>query len=228
MILAASQVFVHSFNVQQESFAANALNWRSELLSHAPLLGYPVKLGSVWTLGVGSVGTAALYFLTLATRDFDSVLIDMDRVKLHNITRSPIFAHRDTRELKVNVTKAFLNGAGVRHVLTDDKPLDESLLWLNRESGKADVVIAAATSGKPATTSKRDFRRFRSMPPPARIGRPHCSGTCPVRSLVPYVSFRRIKRSQRPPVQQLQTSRSLLTMVSRSMHPCRFFRSRRV
>jgi hypothetical protein len=41
----------------------------------------------------------------------------MDRVKLHNITRSPIFTHRDTRELKVKVTKAFLNGAGVHHVL---------------------------------------------------------------------------------------------------------------
>lgn len=142
-ILAASQVFVHSFNVQQD-FAANALNWRTELASCGPLLGYPINIGSVWTLGVGSVGSAALYFLTLATRSFDSILIDMDSVKLHNITRSPIFTHYRLGDLKVDVVKEFLIGAGLQHVFTDDRPLDESLLWHNRASGEADVVIAAA------------------------------------------------------------------------------------
>lgn len=144
VILAASQLFVHAYKVRQESFVANVLNWRSELISHAPLLGYPINLGSVWTLGVGSVGSAALYFLTLSTRHFEPVLIDMDRVKLHNITRSPIFTHHHLRELKVDVAEAFLLNAGLPHVDTDDKPLDESPLWLTRECGKADVVISAA------------------------------------------------------------------------------------
>jgi ThiF family len=144
VILAASQVFVHSFSDHQDAFVANALNWRTELVSQAPLLGYPINLGSVWTLGVGSVGSAALYFLTLATRNFDPILIDMDRIKLYNITRSPIFTHRRIRDLKVDVTKDFLLGAALPRVRTDDKPIDESLLWLNRQSGEADVVIAAA------------------------------------------------------------------------------------
>jgi len=144
VVLAASQVFVHPFNVHTGAFVANALNWRAEPVLHAPLLGCPIDLGSIWTLGVGSVGSAALYFLTLATRSFAPVLIDMDRVKLHNITRSPIFMHNHLRELKVDATEGFLLDAGLSHVLTDDKPLDESPLWLNRESGAADVVIAAA------------------------------------------------------------------------------------
>lgn len=144
VILAASQVFVHSYNVRQERFVANTLNWHSDLVSHGPLLAHSVNIGSVWTLGVGSVGSAALYFLILATRNFEPVLIDMDRVKLHNITRSPIFTYRHLRQLKVEVAKTFLLNAGLPHVDTDNKPLDESPLWLNRESGKADVIIAAA------------------------------------------------------------------------------------
>jgi hypothetical protein len=68
----------------------------------------------------------------------------MDKVKLHNISRSPIFMHDNLHELKVRVTEAFLREAGVANILTDDKPLDESLLWLERQSGAADIVVAAA------------------------------------------------------------------------------------
>ena len=144
VILAASQLFIHGFDSKYNGFVANALNWRMGIAGASPLLGANLNPGSIWTLGVGSVGTAALYFLTLATRNYSTVLIDMDKVKLHNISRSPIFIHDDLGRLKVKVTEAFLREAGVANVLTDNKPLDESLLWLNRQSGAADIVVAAA------------------------------------------------------------------------------------
>ena len=70
VIVAASQLFAHSFEVSQTSYIANAFNWRSEAVLNAPGYDATRDLGNIWTVGVGSVGTAAPYFLSLATRNF--------------------------------------------------------------------------------------------------------------------------------------------------------------
>jgi molybdopterin/thiamine biosynthesis adenylyltransferase len=148
VIVAASQLFAHSFEVPQTSYIANAFNWRSEAVLNAPGYDATRDLGNIWTVGVGSVGTAALYFLSLATRNFTPTLIDMDLVKLHNLDRSPVFAFGDIRLLKVDSARDYLKALGITNVRTDDRPLHESRLWNERQAGEADLVIAAANEKK--------------------------------------------------------------------------------
>lgn len=144
VIIAASQIFLHAFDVPSIGFAANAFDWRNEHVDGAPGYQHGVGLGNIWTLGAGSVGTAALYFVSLATPNFNATVIDMDVVKLHNLDRSPIFAACDLGLPKVECVKAYLATLGIRSVRIDDKPLNESAVWNNRQDGEADLIIAAA------------------------------------------------------------------------------------
>ena len=98
----------------------------------------------MFAVGLGSVGSAALYFLALTTRNFDTTLIDMDVVKIRNLTRSPIFKDFEKGTPKVNSVAAFLRGAGVRNVVTDPVTLHESKAWAERAPGTPDVVYSAA------------------------------------------------------------------------------------
>lgn len=146
-VLAASQIFAHEFAVLESSYICNALDWHNEAIPVSP---YPIDLalGDVWVIGAGSVGTATLYFLTLATRNLSAAVIDHDRVKLHNLDRSPIFVNADVGRLKVEATRGYLQGVGVREVRIDPLPLHESRLWRNRQPGQPDLVIAAANEMK--------------------------------------------------------------------------------
>lgn len=72
--------------------------------------------GSLWFVGLGSVGTAILYFLSLATRDFSAQLFDMDKVKTHNLDRSPLFIDRHVGWKKVKAAAEYLSGIGVTAV----------------------------------------------------------------------------------------------------------------
>jgi hypothetical protein len=143
------------------SHRLNAFNWRSDALQANVNNDVTHDFGSIWTIGTGSVGTAALYFLTLATRRFSTVMFDMDFVKIHNLDRSPIFtAHdADLKTKKVQATAAYLRSVGVRNVIPEPNPLDNSDLWLSRQAGTPDLVIAAA--------NERDVRSLieRSAPP---------------------------------------------------------------
>jgi hypothetical protein len=70
-------------------FAGNQLRVPGPWIDSGP------ELGSLWTVGVGSVGTAVLYFLTPVTNRFYATLFDMDFVKVQNLDHSPIFTDTD-------------------------------------------------------------------------------------------------------------------------------------
>lgn len=148
VVLAGSQIFLHDFAPTNVPCTCNALNWLNEAVPDAPACPLGEPLGKIWVAGVGSVGTAALYFLTLATRNFAAALIDHDRVKLHNLDRSPIFVASDIWRFKVDAARDYLRGLGVREVLADAHPLHESRLWNERQPGEPDLLIAAANEMK--------------------------------------------------------------------------------
>jgi hypothetical protein len=125
----------------------NTFNWNTTMAdTRLPWVGEDHDLGSIWTVGAGSVGTAALYFLTLATRAFRSLIFDMDVVKIENLDRSPIFVAADAEcgRRKAEATASYLQGLGVAESRSECAALDESALWSSRRSGTPDLVIAAA------------------------------------------------------------------------------------
>lgn len=145
VILAAAHLFRNPFAAFAESFVCNAYHWR-EAVAESPTLGRDVPLGHVFVAGLGSVGSSALYFLSLVTRDFSATLVDMDKVEVKNITRSPIFSAEDARldRAKVTSVEAFLRSAGVANVRADPVALDASHCWTERQSGTPDILVAAA------------------------------------------------------------------------------------
>lgn len=148
VVAASSQIFLHAFDMPPMEFAANAFDWRSEHIDGAPAYQHGANVGNIWTLGAGSVGTAALYFMSLATSKLNATVIDMDLVKLHNLDRSPIFNACDLGLPKVECVKAYLATLGIRNVRIDDKPLNESSVWNDRQAGEVDLIIAAANERK--------------------------------------------------------------------------------
>jgi molybdopterin/thiamine biosynthesis adenylyltransferase len=109
-----------------------------------PTLPAAAGLGALWAVGTGSVGTAILYFLALATQNFSALLFDRDKVKRENITRSPVFVDQDIRSCKAEVTKSWLKRCGLADVSHEPVMLHESRRWTHRASGTPDLVIAAA------------------------------------------------------------------------------------
>ena len=67
-------------------------------------------LGEVWCIGVGSVGSCALFFLSLVTSNFHAVLVDRDTVEIENVRRSALFSSQDAsnEEFKVEVARRWL------------------------------------------------------------------------------------------------------------------------
>lgn len=144
-IIAAASAFQSNLEGAPETVLMNALNWQPEILKEAVAeLGSAVELGEVWAAGTGSVGTAILYFLTLATRSFSTTLFDMDVVKVHNLDRSPIFTDEQVGIAKADATQAWLKDAGVANIRSEPHALDESDVWQKREAGTPDILIAAA------------------------------------------------------------------------------------
>ena len=64
------------------------------------------QLGEPSRVGVGSVGSCALFFLSLITRAFQAVLIDGDKVKVENVTWSAMFSWKDAVDEKPKVEVA--------------------------------------------------------------------------------------------------------------------------
>ena len=158
-ILAASEAFRTNLAAPPEKTLLNALNWQFAALEldFAPLSLPQPTLGTLWTVGAGSVGTAILYFLSLATQNFSSVLFDMDTVKIHNLDRSPLFTADDVQKKKVVVTERYLNQAGIKTIQAEPHALDESELWRSRDQGTPDVLIAAANERNVREFIENDF-----------------------------------------------------------------------
>ena len=71
------------------------------------------SLGRTLMVGVGSVGSAILYFLRMVSPTGLLVLVDHDTVKLENLNRSPLFGMRDRDAHKAEVGADYLKGAGM-------------------------------------------------------------------------------------------------------------------
>ena len=143
-ILAGAEVFRGALS-HPPAFQLNALTWRAGIAppEAAPL---PAGLapGALWFVGLGSVGTAILYILTLATRAFSARLFDMDEVKVHNLDRSPLFLNRHVGWNKVTAATDYLAGIGMDGVEAETVALDESATWRDRRLGVPDVLVSAA------------------------------------------------------------------------------------
>ena len=143
-IVAVARLFALEMRPLDGPFVLNAFDWGNGL-SRAPSF-IDCDLGNIWAIGAGSVGTAALYFLSLATHRFSTVVFDMDDVKVENLDRSPIFHAEDAAEKrnKADVTVDYLRHVGVGNASAEHDPLDLSRRWMSRSAEEPDLVIAAA------------------------------------------------------------------------------------
>lgn len=145
-IIAVSEAFRTSLAAPSgEAVLLNALTWETGRLKPdvAPLPSQ-LELGTLWTVGTGSVGTAILYFLSFATQRFSAALFDMDKIKTHNLDRSPLFMDDDVEKNKVEVTRRYLNHVGVNKVQAEARSLDKAELWRTRKQGVPDIMISTA------------------------------------------------------------------------------------
>ena len=113
----------------------------------SPRISPDMALGELWCVGVGSVGSCTLFFLSLLTRRFDAVLVDPDEVILENVRRSALFSWLDAfaGAHKVEVARRWLSEAGVARVETYSAWLHEIFeRWGSRQSGTPDILISAA------------------------------------------------------------------------------------
>jgi len=108
-----------------------------------PYTSFPF-LGSLWFIGLGSVGSCALYFLSLATRNFQPVLIDMDKVEIENMDRSAIFRAEHLGLYKVHAADIFLNSIGIEDSVKETCSFSEANIRQHRQPGEPDVFISAA------------------------------------------------------------------------------------
>ncbi len=144
VIAMAAQLAAHGFDGPPAAVMLNSFDWTHEFGAPLPALPLGADLGALWAVGAGSVGTAILYFLTLATRNFSALLFDRDKVKRENITRSPVFADEDIKSDKAQVLEAYLRRCGITDMAHEPVMLHESRKWTDRASGTPDLVIAAA------------------------------------------------------------------------------------
>lgn len=142
-IVAISQIFARKLAPPGEPYCANTLDWKDTFTSRD--FEIPLdQLGDIWTVGSGSVGSAALYFLVLSGRPFRGRIFDMDRVNIHNLDRSPIFSNSQVGQFKVEATSDFLRAAGLPDIHPETCALHETETWTSRNSGVPDVLISAA------------------------------------------------------------------------------------
>ena len=145
---AASRLQLNSNTAAFDPISVDTFRWRIGLPStDVPMVVTDLDLGELWCIGVGSVGSCALFFLGLTTRTFHAVLVDQDVVEIENITRSALFTWRDALQEKdkVDVASSWLNKVGVERIETRSAWLDKiPKRWRGREVGTPDVLISAA------------------------------------------------------------------------------------
>ncbi len=144
VVAMAARLAVSGFDAPPLPVTLNSNDWTDRIDDSAAPLPTAPALGDIWTVGTGSVGSAALYFLSLATRDFEAVLFDGDKVKRENLTRSPIFIDDDIGAAKSDVTGTYLRSLGMKTVVAEPVALHESQRWAQRPIGTPDLVISAA------------------------------------------------------------------------------------
>ncbi len=145
VIIEAGNIFFHAFKVPHVSYMFNALHWTNGILPVSEgVLPEHIDFRKIWTVGTGSVGTSALYFLALTSGIMGLTLFDMDIVKIVNLDRSPMFGALDIGKYKVKVTATFLDNMGIKDISVVEKALHESDLFGKRSHGVPDILISAA------------------------------------------------------------------------------------
>lgn len=148
VIAAASRLRQDMGVASVEPALVDTFLWRAGLSSASAITVSPnFNIGELWCIGVGSVGSCALFFLGLITRAFHAVLVDRDNVEIENVRRSALFSSQDalTKQRKVEVANRWLKRIGVRRIEPYEAWLDEiPERWYRRESGTPDVLISAA------------------------------------------------------------------------------------
>lgn len=156
-ILAGAEAFRTALS-QPAAFQLNALTWQTGMaVPEDPPLAFAPSPGALWFVGLGSVGTAIPYFLSLATRAFSARLFDMDDVKIHNLDRSPIFLARHVGWKKVVAAAEYLVGIGVTAMEAEPVALDESASWQARPPGDPDILISAANERNVRAVIENNF-----------------------------------------------------------------------
>ncbi len=148
VVMAAARLQQFMLEADFESLYVDTYLWKAGPPSlDIPAVSDNFELGEIWCIGVGSVGSCALFFLRLATCSFDAVLVDRDKVKIENISRSALFSWCDVRpnNYKVEVASRWLNAVGVESVEPHIAWLDEiPERWNKRPVGTPDILIATA------------------------------------------------------------------------------------
>ena len=126
----------------------DVFHWQTGAIpSEVPTVTRDFELGELWSVGVGSVGSCALFFLSLITRAFRAILIDRDKVKVENVTRSALFSWEDAeaKDPKVEVAARWLLKAGVERIEPYVAWLDQlPELWSQPRPSRPDILISAA------------------------------------------------------------------------------------
>ena len=160
-IMAAARIQIEPEAEEFAPITVDTYMWRTGIQSQPrPTKPTEFEVGQLWCVGVGSVGSCALYFLSLATRNFHAVLVDRDNVKVENVTRSALFTWQDAAQEtpKVQVSERWLEQAGVREITAHNAWLHElSKEWEDRRQGTPDVLISAANEYNVRSTIETYF-----------------------------------------------------------------------
>lgn len=161
VVTATARIFAGPFPDNIDAARANLFNYSPGSCENTAFCRAGTHLGSLWFAGVGSVGSAAAYFLALAGYRFDARLFDMDIVKTENLDRSPIFLYADRGRPKARSVARYLRQFGLS-AIGHPHALDEAAAWRNRQPGTPDLLISAA--------NERDVRfEIETQLPPIQI-----------------------------------------------------------
>ena len=148
VVAAAAQLQLNPTTDAVDPITLDTYSWRTGSPPEDSLRISPdFPLGELWCVGVGSVGSCALFFLSLTTRNFDAVLVDPDKVELENVRRSALFSWADAMSdaPKVEVAHRWLSEAGLERIEPHVAWLDEiPERWRSRQTGTPDILISAA------------------------------------------------------------------------------------
>ena len=128
VVAAASRLTQDMDAATIEPVLVDAYTWSTDLASSGGATVTPhFDLGELWCIGIGSVGSCALFFLGLITGAFHAVLVDRDFVEVENVRRSALFTSQDglDKEPKVKVAGRRLSEVGVQRIEPHFAWLDE-------------------------------------------------------------------------------------------------------
>ena len=102
------------------------------------------NIGHVLLIGSGSVGSAAAYFMQMASLSAEMTIIERDTVKVENFNRSPIFGRNTFGLNKGRALERFLGGGSLKVVDLFEDWWDEFIRQRGRVPNAYDVWLPLA------------------------------------------------------------------------------------